>query len=63
MTTMTSTGANRRSLIAGLICVVALAAIGLLLDIAGVRFPSTLIPALVAAAVTVGVILLVRRRG
>jgi CHASE2 domain-containing sensor protein len=63
MNSMTSTRANRRALIAGLICVAALAGVGLLLDLQGVRFPSTLIPGLVAAGVTVAVVLVVRRRG
>ncbi len=60
---MTSTRPNRRALVAGLTCVVALAVVGLLLDLAGVRFPSTLIPALVAAGITVAVVLIARRRG
>jgi hypothetical protein len=42
--TVTSTRSNRRALISGLICAVALVGIGLLLDIQGMRFPSTLIP-------------------
>ena len=52
---------NRRSLVAGLICAAVLIGIGLILDINGVRFASTLIPALAAAFITVFVMLVVRR--
>jgi hypothetical protein len=58
MMTMTSTRSNRRALISGLICGVVLGGIGLLLDLQGVRFPSTLIPGLVAAGITVAVIVI-----
>jgi CHASE2 domain-containing sensor protein len=62
MTIMTSTRSNRRALAAGLVCAAVLTGVGLLLDLQGVRFPSTLIPAVVAAGITVAVVLLVRRR-
>lgn len=54
--------ANRRALVAGLLCFAVLLAIGLLLDQQGVRFPSSLIGVLVAAGVLLAVVLTARGR-
>ena len=60
MMNMLTTRANRRALIAGLVCFAALLGVGALLDQQGVRFPSSLIGVTIAAAVILLVVLFVR---
>lgn len=62
MIDMSRTRANRRALIAGLVCFAALLAIGALLDQQGVRLPSSLIGVTLAAAVILMVVLFARGR-
>ena len=64
MIDMSRTRANRRALIAGLVCFAAVLAVGALLDQQGVRLPSSVIGVTIAAAVIlVVVVLFVRGRG
>ena len=62
MTDMSSTRANRRVLIAGLVCAAALLAVAALLDQQGVRFSSSLPVMLVALSVFLAVVLFTRGR-
>ena len=62
MTDMPSTRANRRVLIAGVACFVALLAVAVLLDQHGVRLAGNLAVMLIASSVILAVVLLVRRR-
>ncbi len=59
---MARTRANRRALIAGLVCFAVLLAAGALLDQQGVRFSSSLVGVMVAAGIMLAVVLIARGR-
>ena len=61
MTDMPGTRANRRVLIAGVVCFVVLLAVALLLDQQGVRLAGNLTVMLIASSIILAVVLLVRR--
>lgn len=62
MTDMSRTRANRRALIAGLVCAAVLLAVAALLDQQGVRFSSSLPFMLIALGVFLAVVLFARGR-